>query len=319
MAHAVGLLAVGRFMERTVPRWPVWGPVALVGLHSLVWLENPRMRVLWCDAVLLGQWVLLTHLALYGGGRPLERGRWMLVLGGVLTLGIYVQRILALVLGHDELLQLQGSDIVQVSSHLLGIMGQIFASLGYVLMTKERSDAKYRQQALMDTLTGMPNRRALMQTLERALAQAVRERRPMALLMVDIDHFKRVNDTYGHLAGDAVLAAVARCLRDALRAQDFLGRYGGEEFLVLLPATDMAGAVRLAEHLRQCVQQMALPWEEQELRVTVSIGVHAQVPADVALASAMIETADQAMYAAKQAGRNRVQAQEALVPLHAPG
>ena len=138
---------------------------------------------------------------------------------------------------------------------------------------------------------------------------AEQQRSRGALLMVDIDHFKRVNDHYGHLAGDHVLRHIVGVLRQRLRASDVLGRYGGEEFMVLLPGTDLHGAAQLAEQLRQAVQAAPCEWQGQHIPFTVSIGVaaSADTPADPSRTSeALLQAADQALYRAKDDGRNRV-------------
>lgn len=138
---------------------------------------------------------------------------------------------------------------------------------------------------------------------------AEQQRSRGALLMVDIDHFKRVNDHYGHLAGDHVLRHIVGVLRQRLRASDVLGRYGGEEFMVLLPGTDLHGAAQLAEQLRQAVQAAPCEWQGQRIPFTVSIGVaaSADTPADPSRTSeALLQAADQALYRAKDDGRNRV-------------
>jgi diguanylate cyclase (GGDEF)-like protein len=138
---------------------------------------------------------------------------------------------------------------------------------------------------------------------------AEQQRSRGALLMVDIDHFKRVNDHYGHLAGDHVLRHIVGVLRQRLRASDVLGRYGGEEFMVLLPSTDLHGAAQLAEQLRQAVQAAPCEWQGQRIPFTVSIGVaaSADTPADPSRTSeALLQAADQALYRAKDDGRNRV-------------
>ena len=138
---------------------------------------------------------------------------------------------------------------------------------------------------------------------------AEQQRSRGALLLVDIDHFKRVNDHYGHLAGDHVLRHIVGVLRQRLRASDVLGRYGGEEFMVLLPGTDLHGAAQLAEQLRQAVQAAPCEWQGQRIPFTVSIGVaaSADTPADPSRTSeALLQAADQALYRAKDDGRNRV-------------
>ena len=143
---------------------------------------------------------------------------------------------------------------------------------------------------------------------QRALG-AEQQRSRGALLLVDIDHFKRVNDHYGHLAGDHVLRHIVGVLRQRLRASDVLGRYGGEEFMVLLPSTDLHGAAQLAEQLRQAVQAAPCEWQGQRIPFTVSIGVaaSADTPADPSRTSeALLQAADQALYRAKDDGRNRV-------------
>lgn len=143
---------------------------------------------------------------------------------------------------------------------------------------------------------------------QRALG-AEQQRSRGALLLVDIDHFKRVNDHYGHLAGDHVLRHIVGVLRQRLRASDVLGRYGGEEFMVLLPGTDLHGAAQLAEQLRQAVQAAPCEWQGQRIAFTVSIGVaaSADTPADPSRTSeALLQAADQALYRAKDDGRNRV-------------
>ena len=143
---------------------------------------------------------------------------------------------------------------------------------------------------------------------QRALG-AEQQRSRGALLLVDIDHFKRVNDHYGHLAGDHVLRHIVGVLRQRLRASDVLGRYGGEEFMLLLPDTDLHGAAQLAAQLRQAVQAAPCEWQGQRIPFTVSIGVaaSADTPADPSRTSeALLQAADQALYRAKDDGRNRV-------------
>ena len=126
--------------------------------------------------------------------------------------------------------------------------------------------------------------------------------------MLDIDHFKRVNDTYGHLAGDAVLREVALRIRQRLRQADVVARYGGEEFLAVLPATDQAGALRLAEDVRKSVESPPVRLANAMVSITLSVSVHAGIPDDSPRAlDAQIGLSDEALYAAKNAGRNRVE------------
>ena len=123
--------------------------------------------------------------------------------------------------------------------------------------------------------------------------------------MFDLDHFKDVNDRYGHLCGDAVLAAVGRKMRDVLRGSDLKCRYGGEEFLVLLPETPIEGAKRVADTLRRDLGDMPITWKDETVTITASVGVTVALPSEID-AEALISRADAALYRAKNQGRNRV-------------
>jgi diguanylate cyclase (GGDEF)-like protein len=164
--------------------------------------------------------------------------------------------------------------------------------------------------ALQDPLTGLYNRRHLDERLSSELAGSQRHGRALSLLMIDIDHFKRVNDDRGHLAGDEALKMVAFVLRGAVRKEDVLARYGGEEFVVIARETPLDGARALAERIRRAVEKSRFAWQESELSVTVSVGV--TLAASVAeyvpgrTERELIEAADRALYLAKQQGRNRV-------------
>jgi len=167
--------------------------------------------------------------------------------------------------------------------------------------------------ALQDPLTGLYNRRHLDDRLGSELAAAQRHGRPLSLLMVDIDHFKDVNDAHGHLAGDETLKMVAFVLRGAVRKEDVLARYGGEEFVVIARETGLDGARALAERIRRAVEKSRCSWQGTELGVTVSIGVTVSVGLTEYVPGRsereFVEAADRALYAAKQQGRNRVVAQ----------
>ncbi len=167
-----------------------------------------------------------------------------------------------------------------------------------------------------DGLTGLANRRALDSALDVEWARACREQRPLALLMLDADHFKRFNDRHGHLAGDDALRAVARVLQARLRRpSDLAARFGGEEFAVFLPGTDLLGAIDVAEDIRQRVAELSLSGASPEhTGLTVSIGVAAVRPEHETKPVSLISLADSALYAAKSAGRDRVTASPGSVP-----
>jgi two-component system cell cycle response regulator len=160
-------------------------------------------------------------------------------------------------------------------------------------------------QATHDSLTSLLNRSAILEVLQKELIRSVREKNPVAVIMTDLDHFKHVNDTYGHLAGDAVLREAARRMSASLRAYDAVGRYGGEEFLVVAPSCSVAGGTELAERLRQSICGVPIDASGRTIVVTMSFGVAATC--EIKQVNKLLRMADEALYAAKKAGRNRVE------------
>ena len=171
-------------------------------------------------------------------------------------------------------------------------------------------------RAATDGLTGLPNKRAVTDALKRTFAQATMTKAPLALLLLDLDHFKQVNDQHGHAAGDQVLASVGAALRSVLRARDFAGRNGGEEFAVLLPDTDVAAALEIAERVRATIAEVTLPGTD--VPVTVSVGV-AGFPDHASTLERLDRLADAALYVAKRQGRNRVELASADAGPDLPG
>ncbi|MEN6586520.1 MAG: bacteriohemerythrin [Sulfuricella sp.] len=163
-----------------------------------------------------------------------------------------------------------------------------------------------REQATHDPLTGLFNRRFLDETLEREILRASREKKPIAAAMVDIDHFKKFNDAHGHEAGDRVLTEVAHCIRTSLRQSDIAYRYGGEEILIVMPASEAGEAAKRMSEIAARLQNLNIAWGEKVLpAITISAGI-ASMPQDGTSSEAILRAADRALYAAKQAGRNRV-------------
>src|SRR6478609_8011553 len=157
----------------------------------------------------------------------------------------------------------------------------------------------------VDGLTQVFNRRYFMDTIDREIARAHRYRRPLSLVMFDIDHFKKVNDGFGHLAGDYVLKHLAQTVRQKIRREDCFARYGGEEFAIVLPEIDMAGAQPFAEKTRQIVEKTEFRFENTRIPVTISMGI-STVDAELTEGAAIIKRSDERLYEAKAAGRNRV-------------
>jgi two-component system cell cycle response regulator len=173
-----------------------------------------------------------------------------------------------------------------------------------------------RKQATHDPLTGLWNRTAIFDVLRREMNRTKRTGSPFNIIMADVDHFKHINDTYGHPAGDMVLREIANRMYSSMRPCDGIGRYGGEEFLLILPGSTLAQAAHVAERLRQCVADTPISTPEGEIPVTASFGVAACRAAEEADMSGLLRAADTALYQAKQSGRNCVvldQTEEELV------
>ncbi len=189
-----------------------------------------------------------------------------------------------------------------VARNLLGILAGRVRYDDEALEASSSEKRHFEALATVDGLTGLRNRRWLDDAFGRQLARAVRTDQPLSLLMIDIDHFKHVNDTHGHARGDQALIRVAQTLAQGLRPQDLLARYGGEEFAVLLPGLDPQAAAAIAERLRRAVQAQCGGEGDQTSAITVSVGVGSRC-GDEPLAR-LLERADDALYRAKQAGRN---------------
>ncbi len=179
------------------------------------------------------------------------------------------------------------------------------ASFGMFWMQIQALNLELARQAARDSLTGMFNRRSFMLELDRELARVRRGGTVLSVAMFDLDHFKDLNDAHGHQAGDEVLRGIAACMQATVRQPDILGRYGGEEFVLLMPDTDAGMAMRVCERIRVEVQMNGVEWNGRRLSITISGGVAAFALHGMA-ADTLIAAADAALYAAKHAGRNRV-------------
>ncbi|PBQ14580.1 hypothetical protein CCL09_21115 [Pseudomonas congelans] len=192
----------------------------------------------------------------------------------------------------------------EVASRLQGLAARVASmeqeALGFRTHLEEQ-----RQKALIDPLTGLPNRAAWGERLEQEMARWQEEKNSLLVCILDLDHFKRINDGYGHLAGDKVLKIVANVLSKRLRADDFMARFGGEEFVMLLPATPPATGLTLLDELRAAVESCPFHFKGERVTITVSIGLTAFRPSEKS--DTAIKRADQALYKAKENGRNRIE------------
>ena len=240
----------------------------------------------------------------------LQGGASVLILVGLLLLSwrlqlIFTRPILELLDGMRRI-GLSKDYTTVLATHHKDEFGELYRGFNAMLQEIRVRDEKLSQLATTDTLTGLANRGHALESLQTMLTRAQRLGRPMGVMLLDVDHFKQVNDTYGHPAGDQVLRDIAHILQANVRAYDLAARFGGEEFLVLCEGADLSATVDMAERIRAAVASRVYRLAGgQTLRTTVSVGVYAGAGSH-ATAMQLIELADQALYRAKQAGRNRV-------------
>jgi diguanylate cyclase (GGDEF)-like protein len=215
-------------------------------------------------------------------------------------------RVLALTFGQEPVADIFRVTPLSIALYGLGGLLPVVCTIGFLLMCSERSQRELEQSARLDYLTGIYNRGAIEELAAGLISSTQRHGTPLALMVVDIDHFKRINDELGHAAGDKALAATVTMIHGLLRGGDLIGRLGGEEFLVLMPDTDAVQARTAAERMRAKVEAAPVSFLGIERPLTVSIGVAEYRVEDGAFGPLLLR-ADRALYVAKRSGRNQVQ------------
>ena len=232
------------------------------------------------------------------------RARMLLIIGSSISLIGLGMRVVAILGGGAAEMRYDVSNLKQTISVSIGTFTAMMISLGLVLLAKERSESLFQRLALRDVLTGILNRRAVLEQFSNELERARRDASYLAVAMVDIDHFKQINDVHGHLAGDEVICHCVNHLTQRIRESDSIGRYGGEEFLLLLPRTSPESAVAVLDELRASVAESPARFGEATISLRISVGVCCVVPNDDDSMASLLERADAALYQAKGQGRN---------------
>ena len=299
---------LSQFQQRLPRRWLDWGAVVFLLLAFSLLLPYLQVRIVLVSLVMVFQCGLLLQLITSKLHDTPGRGQYFVATGFVLIILVLLLRLAGIFSGNLDINSITYSNQMHAGTLLLTTVILVLISFGLVLMTKERADERNLTLAMQDELTGLNNRRFIESILAKQMAFAQRHDRPLVMLLIDIDHFKQVNDTHGHLSGDKALREVAACIEQRLRAQDFAGRWGGEEFILLLPETDASGARVMAEELCHLVAQTHfVSLSGKPMPLTISIGLHALGRSVDQKRDDMIGAADQALYLAKQKGRNRVE------------
>ena len=301
--------ALLEFHHRRAPWLLLYGPAVAAFAICGFYIGDPRARLvvtgLGLGLAYLGSGLVLLH---YMAAE--RRTRWLLVGSFVVMAAGLFWRGFTAWFEPETIMPIYGTSPVRGFTLLAFYTVTLGSSFAFLLMHKERADREAYELATTDSLTGVYNRRTFEDLAEAQLSRARRARTPVSLLMLDLDHFKRVNDTHGHQAGDHVLAGFAKLVRTCLRKEDLLARYGGEEFVVLLPGATPAAASALAERIRETTAASQIKGAGHDIRITVSVGVTSESGNKLPPLTAMLARADEALYAAKAEGRNKVVALE---------
>ncbi|MBB6245912.1 GGDEF domain-containing protein [Rhodanobacter sp. A1T4] len=280
-----------------------WLGVAWFGLIE----PNYQARVLW-GSLAIAINILLSVEALVGVTvRRGSRARFVLLSVFAMAAALLIWRNVQLWLNDYPLHGITAPNNTNFLYVLLSGLQPLFAGIGFLLLYNEILQQELHLLARLDPLTGVSNRLAINEATTLMLAHSSRYRQPLGVLMLDADHFKSVNDRFGHNGGDKVLRSLVLSIRTTLRESDLIGRVGGEEFVVLSPGADLAGTLMLAERVRATVEKTPLTIDGQSVTLTVSVGVANAASSDRD-GSTLLQRADAALYAAKRAGRNRVEA-----------
>jgi diguanylate cyclase (GGDEF)-like protein/hemerythrin-like metal-binding protein len=301
LSHSLFLLAVSRFREMRCPASWLLAPPVLVAIGFAFSMDNIQHRIVIANGIFAAQNLLINYRLLAARFDSPIRGRNLMACGISVIILMLITRCYAAIVHPDSLNGAFQSSTVQRVTYLLVFVVIVLVTIGFLMMTKERSDARLLNTALRDHLTGCWNRIYLEEVVAREIAQLQRNGHPATVILFDLDHFKKINDHYGHDGGDRVLREFTRVLAPQLRDTDILGRWGGEEFLAILPMTGLTEALAIAERLRQHVA--AHPFAIGRT-VTVSVGVAACLSTDSW--AEWFQRADTALYHAKESGRNQV-------------
>lgn len=315
IANELGTFTLVAFFEgyrrllRVRPRERFVGPlVLLVQFGFFIWFTyyNPcfhcRMIVINFSVVIMSA----CFLKLLWSTRSRERWLFHFFAALPFVIGVLLTsvRLSRLLFGQEFPADSLNSPYYAMTMMRFGIMAT-WMSLSIFFIVVDRMQTQLRETALTDPLTGTLNRRALRDVVEREIARSRRSGSPLTLIISDLDHFKKINDEYGHQVGDAVLAHTAKVYKKILREEDVLARYGGEEFVAILPGMDISEALSVAERLRHACRDNGLKFGNHLISVTCSFGVSAHEN-DSTGYEALLKRADEALYLAKESGRDRI-------------
>jgi diguanylate cyclase (GGDEF)-like protein len=301
--QAAAMLA---FERRKLAAWIHSAVLAAVAIPLQLLEREAALAVLFGGTVLGSLQLVQAAIAQQLHDVPRSRARHILVACFLVCGLAFVLRGLGAAFTQDPMAGFQAPAGMAAMAFLACFAAALAATLAFLLLHKERAEAEALRLATMDALTGAYNRRTFHETAERELSRARRAGTPLSMILLDIDHFRAVNEKYGHAVGDEVLARFADIIRSALRKEDMLVRFGGQEFLVLLPDVPGPGAVVVAGRIRRCVAASEITASGHRFALTASLGVAARLDEGPESVDGLLARAGNALALAKERGRNRV-------------
>ncbi|MWV45642.1 diguanylate cyclase [Paenibacillus sp. HJL G12] len=275
---------------------------SIIGFNILVFLDNAESTRIAFASFCTGMFLVYPVYRMMTSSYTSKLKRLMGYLYGIVVIGLFSRSAMSLFTG--ESMGFFTPNVYQALSFLSLYLIMILENTGFILLYKEQADERLIQMATSDDLTGTLNRRTFIEQAESYLTQLSRSRSSVSFILFDIDHYKNINDTYGHIAGDRVLASMSALIKEKLKDVGLFGRFGGDEFAILLPGMDEKQSGEAAEQLRQAVERMQV--SSIPVNFTISMGIvtlDRRFEPDV---SKLYKWCDQALYEAKRQGRNRV-------------
>jgi len=305
ISYSIFLVAVLIFLDSAIHKMQLWIPPLMVAGSFLLMLDNIYGRIIVGNAIYFIQGIIVCRYAASYKNSSHVRGRNLMLLGLSIAMLVTLSRVVAAIFSPGDVEALFKASSAQVATYFAVFMSIILVSNGFVLMAKERSDEHLRTVAMKDKLTDCWNRIRIEEIAEQEMARLKRYGYPASLVMIDLDHFKRINDQYGHAVGDTILREFGRIARESVRSTDVVGRWGGEEFVVVLPSSGFSEAAHVAEKIRLRLEENVFPGG---YRATASFGVAVCRSTDVW--PDWLGRADNALYRAKAAGRNQTKVED---------
>ncbi|MFV0449165.1 MAG: diguanylate cyclase [Vibrio sp.] len=298
-SYSCFLAAINEFHQRTLSRLWYFAPPLVLGVTFSFMMDSISSRIIVSGLIFASQCMFMLFALLKY--KAIGRGKYLMVGSILMVIGVLAIRVTNAIFKPDDITSMLHQTPTQVLTFFTVFISLILSSNGFVLMIKERADECILMIAMKDRLTGIWNRVRLEEEVQKEIDRSERYGHPASLIMLDLDFFKKINDQFGHRAGDLILKEFCLVVKSCIRTTDVLARWGGEEFVVLLPNTGFSQATGLAERIRVTIEKHEF---HLGLRITASLGFSTCQPDDTL--DSWLERADKALYRAKSAGRNCV-------------